>query len=375
MAEGEALAAYGGPALVPGVVVADSDEGVEDVRDEVRRGRVLATLPLVLITRRPQWVEPAAEGPKLLTVGQPVRRTHLLQAVLVATGRATQVTGFGQPDLADADAPAVVARSDAVPSVDEVEQDRRLILVAEDHPINRQVLRHQLELLGYAAEMVENGRQALEAWRSGRFDLLLTDCQMPEMDGYTVAREIRRAESGTGGHLPIVAITAGVMAEDLQQCLAAGMDVCLAKPIGLAELREELERFLSPRRSGVASWPRAQAPAAVADEPPLDRAALFGLFGEDDRLIGQLLAEYVSCNRRIEQDLVTALGRRDWEEVRQAAHKLAGSSRTLGARRLADLSSTVEHAVLVHDFAEAERSVVDALVEVRRVADYVSAIG
>jgi signal transduction histidine kinase/DNA-binding response OmpR family regulator/HPt (histidine-containing phosphotransfer) domain-containing protein len=377
LAEGEALATYGGPAARPGVVVvADADGNGEAVCSEVRRGRGLAALPLVLVARQPQLVTAPVDGPRVVVVAQPVRRAQLLQALLVAVGRVVAPAGTGEPESRNA--LAKEPRSARVPSIEEAERDRTLILVAEDHPVNRQVLQHQLELLGYAAEMVENGREALAAWRSGRFGLLLTDCQMPEMDGYTLAQEIRRAEQGSGQHIPIVAITAGVMAEDLQKCLAAGMDVCVAKPIGITALGQELRRFLSsPGAVTTASSvpPMPSVSAGAAGPPPLDRAALIELFGNDEVLIGQLLAEYLSCNRRIQQDLIEALERHDWEEVRQAGHKLAGSSRTVGARRLADLGNAVEQAAQMHDFREAERLAADALAEVGRVADYVAPPG
>jgi signal transduction histidine kinase/DNA-binding response OmpR family regulator len=370
MAEGETLVAYGGAATRPDVVVADAG-GSEGVLDEFRSRRGLAVLPLVLTVRHPQRVETAADGSRPVVVAQPIRRTQLLQAVLTATGR----TPAGARQSAPADATGLMSHPAVVPSVEEAERNRRLILVAEDHPVNRQVLRRQLELLGYAAEVVENGRQALAAWRTGRFSLVLTDCQMPDMDGYALAREIRRAERGSGRRIPIVAVTAGVMTEDIQHCLAAGMDACLAKPLEIEALRHELQRFLPARVNGVPAATPAAAVATAAAEPPFDRAALACLFGEDESLIGQLVTEYLSCNRRIEQELIEALERRDWEEVRQAGHKLAGSSRMVGARKLADLGSAVEQAVQRRDLYGAERWATDALAEVRRVAEYVAPVG
>ncbi len=368
VAEGEAVVGYCSSTARPSVlVVADAEGGGEGVREEIRRARMVSTLPLVLITKQPQIANGIEASQKLVMVAQPVRPNQLLHAVLVAVGRPPAPTSTENAPTLSIESGA--RSRDAGPGVGDAERDQKLILVAEDHPINRQVLQHQLELLGYAAEMVEDGRQALTAWRSGRFDLLLTDCQMPELDGYALAREIRRAELGTGQHIPIIAITAGVMAEDLQRCLAAGMDVCLAKPIGLPELREQLRHFLSSSGAVVFAAEGSAAPP-VAEDPPLDRAALASLFGDDAALIGQLMTEYVSCNRRIEQELISALNERDWEEVRQAAHKLAGSSRTMGARRLADFGSAIERAVLAHDFPEAEHSALDALAEIRRVADY-----
>jgi PAS domain S-box-containing protein len=117
------------------------------------------------------------------------------------------------------------------------------LLVAEDNPINREVIAAQLELLGYAAEISCNGREALLLWRSGRFTALLTDLQMPEMDGYDLAASIRR-EEGPGARLPIIALTANAVKEEADRCLASGMDDLLTKPVTLTALESVLERQL-----------------------------------------------------------------------------------------------------------------------------------
>jgi signal transduction histidine kinase len=119
------------------------------------------------------------------------------------------------------------------------------ILVAEDNPVNRLVIGEQLGALGHEATLTENGREALEALAAGRYDLLLMDCQMPELDGYETTRRIRQGESG--GRLPIVALTAHAMEGDREKCLAAGMDDYLAKPFTEKELSAALGRWLGRR--------------------------------------------------------------------------------------------------------------------------------
>ncbi|MBV8580329.1 MAG: response regulator, partial [Candidatus Eremiobacteraeota bacterium] len=101
----------------------------------------------------------------------------------------------------------------------------------------------QLKRLGYGADVAENGRMAIDAVAERRFDLVLMDCEMPEVDGYTATRAIRASEATTGEHVPIVAMTANAMAGDREACLAAGMDDYLAKPVQLAELRDIVERY------------------------------------------------------------------------------------------------------------------------------------
>jgi PAS domain S-box-containing protein len=119
-----------------------------------------------------------------------------------------------------------------------------LVLVAEDNPVNRKLALQQLKKLGYAAHAVADGREAIDAVVRDDYDLVLMDCQMPEVDGFEATREIRRAESARGRHVPIVAMTANALEGDREQCLAAGMDDYLAKPVQLAALRAVVERFV-----------------------------------------------------------------------------------------------------------------------------------
>jgi PAS domain S-box-containing protein len=129
------------------------------------------------------------------------------------------------------------------PGMEEAAASGQLILVAEDNETNRDVLGEQLRLLGYCADMAEDGRVALEKWRSGRYALLLTDCHMPHMDGFALTKAIREGET-PGTHLPIIAITANAMQGEAQRCLQAGMDDYLSKPMRLQELAPVLEKWL-----------------------------------------------------------------------------------------------------------------------------------
>lgn len=118
------------------------------------------------------------------------------------------------------------------------------ILVVDDHPINRLVLLRQVNALGYPAEDAANGVEALAKWDTGRFDIVVTDCNMPEMSGYELARAIRdREEQQRHSRTPIIACTANAMSGEVEKCYGAGMDDYLAKPITLAHLARVLERW------------------------------------------------------------------------------------------------------------------------------------
>ena len=122
-------------------------------------------------------------------------------------------------------------------------RDQRRILLAEDNVVNEKVACRTLEKLGYRVDAVRNGREAVTAWETGRYDLILMDCQMPELDGYEATREIRSRE-GDGQHVPIVALTAHAMKDDDLKCKAAGMDDYITKPLDRGLLESCLERYL-----------------------------------------------------------------------------------------------------------------------------------
>ncbi|HLO75933.1 MAG TPA: ATP-binding protein, partial [Magnetospirillum sp.] len=119
------------------------------------------------------------------------------------------------------------------------------VLVAEDHPVNQQVVLRQLRLLGHQPEVFPDGAAALTAWRSKHWDLVITDCHMPVMDGFQFVKALRDQERETGRHTPVLALTANALSGEADRCRAAGMDGYLAKPVELARLREALAPYLT----------------------------------------------------------------------------------------------------------------------------------
>jgi signal transduction histidine kinase/ligand-binding sensor domain-containing protein/CheY-like chemotaxis protein len=125
------------------------------------------------------------------------------------------------------------------------------ILVAEDNPVNQRLSVRMLEKMGHLVAVAQTGKEAMDALRAARFDLVLMDLEMPEMDGLAATREIRTAEQDGREHLPVIAMTAHAMKGDREECLAAGMDGYLAKPMNSEELRQMIERVMTARKEPV----------------------------------------------------------------------------------------------------------------------------
>jgi PAS domain S-box-containing protein len=221
----------------------------------------------------------------------------------------------------------------------------RRILVAEDHPINQLVAVRQLEGFGYEVTAVSNGLEALAVLEESAYDLVLLDCQMPEMDGYETARRLRSRTVGSPGpRLPIVALTAHALKEDLQRCLDAGMDDYVTKPFHPDTLRRTVESWLSGRSAASPTGTAPEAGAPQSDEPRLDPTRLQGL-RELGRLGGSDLLGSVVARFR-QQLLLTALHQAlesgDRNALSLHAHTLKGTSAALGALRLSRLCGELE---------------------------------
>ncbi len=234
------------------------------------------------------------------------------------------------------------------PSVEAAEAERTLVLVADDHPINRLVLQRQLATIGYASECAENGREMLDMWRTGRFSLLLTDCHMPEIDGYEVALTVRSEERDRNlAPIPIIACTANAMKGESERCLEVGMNDYLAKPVQIPELAAKLRIWL-PWQEGASPAPAAAAAAdRLLDDWTLeviDKATLDGVTGGDDNLARELLHGFGESYEANYAEIVAALEYRDHLRAAELAHRLAGASVAVGAMRLSRLCSRIETA-------------------------------
>ncbi|PYM11817.1 MAG: hypothetical protein DME18_12930, partial [Verrucomicrobia bacterium] len=208
------------------------------------------------------------------------------------------------------------------------------VLVAEDNAVNQKVALQQLRRIGYAADVVGNGLEVLATLERIPYDVVLMDCQMPELDGYEATRRIREREKEKRlPHLRIVAMTANAMEGDREKCLAAGMDDFLTKPVRIEELEAVLERNVPVR---LPSPPLPDTPRSYATVNPDSLARLRELRtpGEPDP-VAEIIGLFLDQTPAYLQSLKTACEEKDHEALKKTAHTLKGSCGNLGVEQMA----------------------------------------
>jgi CheY-like chemotaxis protein/HPt (histidine-containing phosphotransfer) domain-containing protein len=241
------------------------------------------------------------------------------------------------------------------------------VLLAEDNPVNQEVATMMLASLGCDFVVVASGQRAIDAVARERFDLVLMDCQMPEVDGLEAtarirAQEAESAESGRARHIPIIALTANAMEGDRERCLQAGMDDYLGKPFSREELARAIERWIdsgsaSSSATGTAPVPASgEAPSAqsVLDGNALDQlAALPGAV--ESGIVARIIDTYLSSSDELWSQIEEAARSRDAEAMGRAVHRLKSSSAQLGGMQLAKLCAEVEATARSGEDAPAEQ--------------------
>jgi len=264
-----------------------------------------------------------------------------------------------------------------------------MVLLAEDNPVNQEVALAMLQEFNCQVEVVANGREAVEALSRCHYDLVLMDCQMPEMDGFSATAEIRRREHTGGRRLPVIALTASAMQGDREKCLAAGMDDYLPKPFSQDQLGAVLQHWLAqmPAASEAAAVTKqaatvSESPAPVsiqsrgsaptpllgergiAQASPIDSKAIDNIraLGKPN-LLDRIIMLFCSDAPKLLESMRQAAAQDDAKSLAWAAHRLKSSSANLGAVQLADLcietemlgrDNRTDHAHLLVDEMQAE---------------------
>ena len=326
---------------------------------------------------------PRAEKEEMESLeANPVNRPEFIATVAYCVGRLGQhpAAGFGST-------PVGVVRQ--LLTLQEAKAAGSLILVAEDNATNRDVIGRQLKLLGRPCVIVEDGAEALERWESGEFGLLLTDCHMPNMDGFDLTKSIREHERShsRSSRLPIIAITANALKGEAQRCLDAGMDAYLAKPVKLEKLAATLNQWL-PAGGQLLGDEVPDQDSEDADEAPrqqrhpgnqpiagsvVDLSALQSLIGDDPAVIKEVLRDFVDPSLQIIQEIKAACSANSAEQAGLAAHKLKSAARSIGANALADLCFVLEQAGKSDDMDTVQREAtkIDGLMQA--VTDFIEA--
>ncbi len=271
--------------------------------EQVRQHPQLSATRIILLTSGERPGDPARARQLQIDVQlhKPVEQDELLETIYRVMRRtggnsmpAAGAAGEGQQSAAPA--PAATPLN---------------VLVAEDNEFNAQLLKQLLARRGHRVRLAGNGREALDLAGEKVFDLLLLDIHMPELDGFQVVRAVRERERKAGGHLPIIALTARSRKEDREQCLAAGMDDFLAKPVQAANLWAAIDRIVRVR-------PRAQSSGL------LDPRVILAACGDDPAILVKICQTFRAClpdHRKAVQD---ALQDGDAPRLCAVAHKLCG---------------------------------------------------
>jgi two-component system sensor histidine kinase/response regulator len=221
------------------------------------------------------------------------------------------------------------------------------VLLAEDNPVNQKVALRQLHKLGFKADAVGNGLEVLDALKRIPYDIILMDCQMPDMDGYEATRRIRDREKSlphSPDFLPryVIALTANALQGDREKCLKSGMNDYISKPVQLNDIQSALARAIEVIRPGKRAGAAAPLPVAAV----LDPAALAGLRelqmpGEPDPVV-ELIDLFLQDAPPRWQVLEEALAQRNLQALEATSHSLKGSAGNLGARKLSSLFAEIE---------------------------------
>ncbi len=313
------------------------------VAERIRREPALAGVTMMLLTSDVM----SGDLARCRTLGvarhlvKPFTPSELLNAILLALGESIETA-----------APAAALREAA---------GRRLhVLVAEDNAVNQRVIVRLLEKMGHIPIVAYNGQEALDAYESRPFDVVLMDVQMPGMDGLTATRLIRESEALNPGRrrLPIMALTAYAMRGDRERCLAAGMDEYLTKPVKPEDLAAALNRLVeasasteaarseaaSPQSEAAAAR-SAVAPVATGDAAPeagFDFSAALNYVGGDRVLLDELLGIFVEDAPLRMEAIRRAIAGREAAELTREAHTIKGALKVIGATTAAGLAQGLE---------------------------------
>jgi len=234
------------------------------------------------------------------------------------------------------------------------------VLVAEDTPFNQKFIRRLLERWGHRFTIVENGRLVLKALDEQRYDLILMDVQMPEMDGLEAARAVRRREEESGGHIPIVAMTAHAVKGDRERCLESGMDDYISKPIDAEKLLAAIDALVAV--------PNADAAPPAEDQQTME-ASIKAAFGEDWDFFKEVVDIFCADYPKLLTNLREAQADGDADEFSRAAHSLKGMLRNFNAEAAAANAALLEQKGAEGSLADSDEIITGLATDLEHLAE------
>ncbi len=307
--------------------------GLELLRSAAARTGPRRPPAILLVDITQRELAAAARQAGAVVLQRPAHRVQLLAAIRAALGLDSP-EGHSAAQFRDRAGDSARPRT------------RARVLLAEDNPVNQKVAVRMLEKLGHLVDVVANGLEAVAAVRELPYDVILMDCQMPELDGYDATRQIRRLE-GEARRTPIIAMTANVMQGDRERCLSVGMDDYVGKPIRVQELYGALGRWIGWEETTSREPVAPALPAATAlDEPDLDESILREIaeFAPEDgaALLRELVAMFFAEAPARLGNLEAGIAAADCSRVTRAAHAMKGSAGNIGARKISALCGRLE---------------------------------
>jgi len=235
------------------------------------------------------------------------------------------------------------------------------VLLAEDNLANQILMTQQSELLGYSIDVAENGEEAYKLWKQGNYKIILTDCNMPVMDGFELTAKIREEEKKTGSHIPIVAVTANAMKGEAENCLNLGMDDYLPKPIRLKSMSKVLDRWLSQSETLIDSNTNEEGSTSnllttdvekhdtskegLQTGMPLDCDLLTELLGEDQKIQRAFVNSFLISTPPILDAIETACNLQSVDNLGFSVHKIKSSTKAVGAVDMLKVVESIEQAL------------------------------
>jgi signal transduction histidine kinase/CheY-like chemotaxis protein/HPt (histidine-containing phosphotransfer) domain-containing protein len=244
------------------------------------------------------------------------------------------------------------------------------VLAVDDNPTNRLLISRQLATLGMQVQTASHGQEALYMWRASQFALVITDCNMPEMDGYALTRALRDTETKQGrARIPVLGWTANALPNTLSDCLAAGMDDVLTKPSELRQLRSLLAKWLPDP----AAAPPRQVPVAV-DAAVVNLKLLKEVSGNSPEMLREFTQSIRESFQKQVPELTRALESQQMVSIEQASHKMKGSAGIVGAQSLLALCTRIEQVASSGDRGELSALRQLFSLEAQRVLDALAAL-